>query len=112
LREGDPVSRQIRISSPLGSLAVGRAGIGLGTVVGAYGLRERGGLTGWGLWSQVCARGGRFGAQNQKSRRTGAILVGPAKSPQLMIAGACRLRDSGQFCAWEAWNPRYTGGGT
>ena len=73
-------------------------------------MRERGGMTGWGLWSPVCARGGRFGARNQKSRGTGAILVGPGDNPQLTIAGGCGMRERGQLRAWGTRSPRCMGG--
>jgi len=56
MREGDLFSRRIRISNPLGSISAVRAGNHQQMVLGAYGLRERGGLTGWGLWSSICAR--------------------------------------------------------
>jgi hypothetical protein len=49
MREGDLFSRRIRISSPLGSISVRRTGNDQGTVVGAYGMRGREALTGWGL---------------------------------------------------------------
>jgi hypothetical protein len=39
------------------------------------------------------------------------MSVGPGKSPQLTIAGDCRMRERGQMRTWGAWDPRCVRGG-
>ena len=59
--------------------------------------------------------GGRFGTRNRASSPRGLISVGFGKSPQLTIAGGCRMwergqmREKGHLNGWGAWNPIYTG---
>jgi hypothetical protein len=105
------------IPSPPGNLrrsslvSVGRGENPQLTIAGGCRVQERGQLRAWGTWNPRYARGGRFGACTQKSRRSSSVSVGPGKNPQLTMAGGCRVQERGQLRAWGTWNPRYARGG-
>jgi hypothetical protein len=65
MREGGRFDARNRITSPLGSISVVRAGNHQGMVVEACRLRERRELTAWGLWSPVCARGAGLAGESE-----------------------------------------------
>jgi hypothetical protein len=74
------------------------------TIAGGCRVQERGQLRAWGTWNPRYARGGRFGACTQKSRRSSSVSVGPGKNPQLTMARGCRVQERGYLRAWGAWN--------
>jgi hypothetical protein len=90
--EGGWFGGRDQISSPVGLIAVGPAGNHWRVVVGGQRLRGRGQLKGWGSWSLGYMRGGRSGAQNQKSMRLGLILVEPVGKHWITLVGGWKLQ--------------------
>jgi hypothetical protein len=51
------------------------------------------------------AQGGRFGAENRESRRSGSISLGRAGNHQQIVLGTCRVRVRPSLKGLGVWNP-------
>jgi hypothetical protein len=86
---GGQFGRQNRISSPWGSISMGRGEKHQLVLVGAYKVRGTPGLRAQGGPDAMNARGGRFGRQNRMSSPTGSMSMGQGGKHQLVLVETC-----------------------